>query len=127
LGLRLIMNPRHVIVPLLLAAFAAVALAQECPVTTDLATYPSTPSTYPMTSNRYAAQDRLGSGDWTDARIYISYYGATTSSPSIKASNYAADTSMSFTSIPVTASVAVGLRVTKLFGTAFPPIRLHHV
>jgi uncharacterized protein (TIGR03437 family) len=114
------MSLRHLTVPLLVAAFAAVALAQECPVTTDVATYPSTPLTYPMISNRYAVQYRLGSGDWTDARVYISYYGGTTASPYIKASNYPTDTSMSFASIPVTAGAVVALRVTKLFGTAFP-------
>jgi hypothetical protein len=72
-----------------------------------------------MTSNRYGVQYKLGSGDWTDARVYISYYGGTTSSPYVKASNYPADNSMSFASIPAGAGTAVGLCVTKLFGSAF--------
>src|ERR1039457_6340291 len=113
----------HVISPLLLAAFVSVALAQECPVTTDVATYPAQPLVYPMTSNRYAVQYQLGgSGAFTAAQVYISYYGGTTSSPYIKASQYPADTSMSFASIPAAASTAVTLRITKLFGTPFPAI-----
>jgi hypothetical protein len=120
---RLAASPRHVIVPLLLAAFAQVALAQDCPVTTDVATYPSTPLTYPMTSDRYAVQYQLGgSGTWTNAKVYITYYGGTMASPYIKASRYAADTSMSFASIPANSSTSVALRVTKLFGSAFPAI-----
>ena len=96
----------HVISPLLLAAFVSVALAQECPVTTDVATYPAQPLVYPMTSNRYAVQYQLGgSGAFTAAQVYISYYGGTTSSPYIKASQYPADTSMSFASIPDRKSV----------------------
>ncbi len=107
---------------LLLAAGASIALAQQCPVTTDAATYPTTPLTYPMTSNRYAVQYKLGSGTFTDAQVYINYYGGTTSSPYINASRYPADESLSFVSIPASAGTAVQLRVTKLFGSAFPAI-----
>ena len=81
-----------------------------------------TPLTYPMTSDRYAVQYRLGSGDWTDAKVYISYYGGTNASPYRSSSGYAPDTSMSFASIPASASTAVALRVTKLLGSAFPAI-----
>jgi uncharacterized protein (TIGR03437 family) len=97
-------------------------MAQECPVTSDVATYPTTPLTYPMTSNRYAVQYMVNGGSFTDAKVYVSYYGGTNSSPYIKASNYPADTSMSFASIPVTAGAPVVLRVTKIFGSAFPAI-----
>src|SRR5579864_9547382 len=108
-------------ITLLLMAFTSVAPAQECPVTSDAATYPNPPLTYPMTSNRYAVQYKLGNAaNWTDALVYISYYGGTTSSPYIQASRYPPDTSMSFASIPAAASTAVALRVTKLFGSAFP-------
>jgi len=116
------MNLCHVIVPPLLAAFASVALAQQCPVTDDAATYPNPPLTYPMTSNRYAVQYKLGSGNWTDTQVYISYYGGTTSTPYVKGSEYPPDTSMSFASIPAVAGAAIALRVTKLFGSAFPAI-----
>jgi hypothetical protein len=112
-----------VIVPLILAAFARAGLAQECPVTTDAATYPATPLNYPMTSNRYAVQYQLGgSGTWTSAQVYISYYGGTNSSPYINASRYPADESLSFVSIPAEASTAVALRVSKIFGSNFPEI-----
>jgi hypothetical protein len=87
------------------------------------ATYLDTPLTYPMTSDRYAVQYKLGQGDWTDAQVYISYYGGTTSSPSV---NYqtgytALETSMSFVSIPASASTLVQLRVTKKGGSGFQP------
>jgi len=108
------------IAPLLLTTFASVVSAQ-CPVTSDTATYPSQPMTYPMTSNRYAVQYQLGgSGIWTSAQVYISYYGATNSSPYVSLSDYPADTSMSFVNIPAGPSTAVALRVTKLWGSNFP-------
>jgi len=110
-------------VALLLFAYASVALAQNCPVTTDVATYPNPPLTYPMTSDRYAVQYQLGgSGTFTNAQVYISYYGGTNSSPYIKASAYPADESLSFVSIPASAGVAVAIRVTKTFGGNFPAI-----
>jgi uncharacterized protein (TIGR03437 family) len=116
------MNPRPVIVPLILCAFASVTFAQECPVN-EPATYPNPPLTYPMASNRYAVQYQLGgSGTWTNAQVYISYYGKTNSSPYLRASAFPADESMSFVSVPASASTAVALRVTKIFGSNFPAI-----
>jgi uncharacterized protein (TIGR03437 family) len=101
---------------------ASDAFPQQCPDTTIVATYPSPPLTYPMTSDRYAVQYQLdNSGNWTDAQVYISYYGGTTSSPRVKGI-YPADESMSFVSIPAGASTAVVLRVTKIFGSNFPAI-----
>jgi uncharacterized protein (TIGR03437 family) len=109
------------IVILVVAAWSSIALAQECPVTTDVATYPAQPLTYPMTSNRYAVEYQLGgAGAFTNAQVYESYYGGTTSSPYIKASQYPADTSMSFVSIPAAVNTGVAIRVTKLFGS--PPL-----
>jgi hypothetical protein len=54
------MKPRHVLVPLFLAAFASV-VATQCssstdPVSTTTEKYLTTPLTYPMTSDRYAVQ-----------------------------------------------------------------------
>jgi len=122
-GLTLVFKRRHEIVPLILGAFAAVCGAQNCPVTTDAATYPNPPLTYPMTSDRYAVQYQLGgSGTFTNAQVYISYYGGTNSSPYINASRYPADESLSFVSIPASASTAVAVRVTKIFGSNFPAI-----
>jgi uncharacterized protein (TIGR03437 family) len=107
----------------LLFTCARFGLAQQCPITTDAATYPNPPLTYPMTSNRYAVQYQLaGSGTWTNAQVYISYYGGTNSSPYIKASSYPADQSLSFVSIPAAASTAVAVRVTKIFGANFPAL-----
>jgi hypothetical protein len=118
---RLVANPPHLSAPLLAALFASVALAQ-CPVTTDPATYPAQPLTYPMTSDRYAVQYQLGNGTWTNARVYISYYGGTMASPYIAYSKYPADESMSFVSIPAGASTNVAVRITKIFGANFPAI-----
>src|SRR5580692_7619131 len=115
------MNPRHLVVQLL-AGFAVAGFAQQCPITTEVATYPNPPLTYPMTSNRYAVQYQLGnSGTWTNAQVYISYYGGSNSSPRVQGI-YSADESMSFVSIPASASTAVAVRVTKIFGAAFPAI-----
>src|SRR5271157_3264338 len=112
---------------LLLGAFVSHASAQlisptpQCAVGDKDATYRKPPLTYPMTSDRYAVQYQLGgSGTWTTAQVYISYNGATNASPNRSSSGYVADTSMSFVSIPATANTAVALRVTKLFGSAFP-------
>ncbi len=114
------MNQRLASALPLVAAFASLVFAQDCPVTTDVATYPTTPLTYPMTSDRYTVQYKLGNNaNFTDAQVYVSYYGGSNSSPFIKASQYPADTSMSFASIPALAGTAVTLRVTKLFGSAF--------
>ena len=87
------------------------------------ATYPTMPLTYPMTSNRYSVQYQVGaSTTWTDAPVYISYYGGTNSSPFLSFAGYTKDTSMSFASIPASAGTAVVLRVTKIWGTPFPAI-----
>ena len=116
-------------VQVLLGAFVSQAPAQlisptpQCAVVDKDATYRKPPLTYPMTSDRYAVQYQLGgSGTWTTAQVYISYYGATNASPNRSSSGYVADTSMSFVSIPAAANTAVALRVTKLFGSAFPAI-----
>jgi uncharacterized protein (TIGR03437 family) len=118
-----VMKARHLILPLLLAVCSPASFAQDCPVTTDAATYPTPPLTYPMTSNRYAVQYQLGgSGPFTNAQVYISYYGGSNSSPYINASRYPADESLSFVSIPASVSTAVAIRVTKIFGINFPAI-----
>ncbi len=115
-------------VQVLVAAFSSVAVAQlitPTPGCADVdpdATYPMPPLKYPMPSNRYSVEYKLGSGAWTDATVYISYYGGTNASPNRSSSNYAPDTSMSFTSIPAAANAAVSLRVTKLWGSDFPTI-----
>jgi hypothetical protein len=78
------MIPRRSLVALLIAVFASVAAAQECPATDaadKVAVYPSTPLNYPMTSDRYAVQYKVNGGAWTDAQVYISVYGGTNSSP----------------------------------------------
>ncbi len=114
------MNPGYLTMPLLLTLSV---FAQNCPVTTDEVTYPSPPLTYPMTSNRYAVQYQLGgTGAFTNAQVYISYYGGTTSSPYTAASRYPTDESLSFVSIPASAGTAVAIRVTKIFGANFPAI-----
>jgi uncharacterized protein (TIGR03437 family) len=116
------MKSRQGIAPLLLTAFASLAFPQACPTTTEVAAYPNPPLTYPMTSNRYAVQYQLGgSGTWTNALVYISYYGGSNSSPHVQGI-YSADESMSFVSIPAAASTAVAIRVTKIFGTNFPAL-----
>ena len=116
-------------VQLLLGAFVSHASAQlisptpQCAVVDKDTTYRKPPLTYPMTSDRYAVQYQLGgSGTWTTAQVYISYYGGTNASPNRSSSGYGADTSLSFVSIPAAANTAVALRVTKLFGSAFPAI-----
>ncbi len=121
------MKRQYLIVPLLLAVPASVWSAQlitptpACAVTDKDATYPKTPLTYPMTSDRYAVQYQLGnSGTWTNAQVYISYYGGTYASPNRSSSGYVTDTSMSFVSIPAGPGTAVALRVTKLWSSAFP-------
>jgi len=128
------MRSRHTIyftIPLLLAVFAGPSLAQ-CPVkpppgVTETypgmagSQFPAGPLDYPMTSNRYAVEYSVGGGAWTPARVYISYYGGTTSTPYVSDSKYPPDTSMSFVSIPAGADAIVQIRVTKLFGSPFQP------
>ncbi len=113
----------------LLIVFGSVALAQliapapPCAVANPATAYPTPPLTYPMTSDRYAVQYQSGgAGAWTNAQVYISYYGGTNASPNRSSSGYVADTSMSFVSIPAAPGTAVALRVTKLFGSAFPAL-----
>jgi hypothetical protein len=118
------MNLRHSLVALLLAVFASVGVGQECPATdaADMtAIYPSTPLTYPMTSDRYAVQYNVNGGGWTNAQVYISVYGGTNSSPYEPFTNYPAypNTSMSFVSIPAGAGANIQLRVTKLWDAPF--------
>ena len=120
---RSVMNPRLAIVALLLAGFASVGSAQrinprpDCAVESPDITYPKPPLTYPMTSDRYAVQYKVGLGDWTDAKVYISYYGGTNSSPLNGSSGYTTENSMSFVSIPARGHKLVQLRVTRLFGS----------
>ena len=115
------MGTRHLLVPLLLAGFTSVAFAQtNCIITDPGVTYRVPPLTYPMTSDRYAVQYKLGDADWTNATVYISYYGGTDASPlhSVNVAGCTPETSMSFVSIPARASTRVQLRVTKL-GSSF--------
>ena len=125
------MNPRHVLVPLFLAVFASVVAAQQCHRANDAAdraaiypgttANPSPPSTYPLTSDRYAVQYKIDGGNWTDARVYISIYGGTNASPFQPFANYPSypNTSMSFVSIPARPNANVQLRVTKLWDAPF--------
>src|ERR1017187_10910496 len=101
---------RYWCVRLLLGAFVSHAFAQlisptpQCSVVDKDATYPTPPLTYPMTSDRYAVQYQLGgSGTWTNAQVYISYYGGTNAAPYIKAAAFPGDGEMSFVSIPARA------------------------
>ncbi|HLX00199.1 MAG TPA: hypothetical protein VKR82_16280 [Candidatus Acidoferrales bacterium] len=115
---------------LLLVVCPSVATAQ-CMAATDAADlaaiYPGTPqnpnppSTYPLTSDRYAVQYRVDGGNWTDSRVYISIYGGTTASPFQPSTKYAAypNTSMSFVSIPAHPNANVQLRVTKRWDGSF--------
>jgi hypothetical protein len=125
---RFVLNSRLLVVPLLLVAFASVAVAQDCPAK-DTAIYPGFSGgppmalTYPMTSDRYAVQYKVGGGAWRDAQVYINVYGGTNTSPFEPFTNYPAypNTSMSFVSIPARANADVQLRVTLLSGPATPP------
>jgi len=102
-----------------LVAFAPTVTAQKCPAP-DNAQYPGSPLSYPMTSDQYAVQYSLDGGTWTDARVYISIYGGTNSSPYEPYSTYlpfanypsGPNTSMSFVSIPAHANASVQIRVT---------------
>ena len=109
----------------IIAVSALTALAQRispapsCVVSPGIGTYPAKPLSYPMISNRYAVQYSLNGGAFTDAKVYISYYGGTNSSPFLSFSGYSTDTSMSFVSIPAGANAPVQLRVTKLWDAPF--------
>jgi hypothetical protein len=113
------MIPGHLLVPLLLAGFTSAAFAQ-CPYTESDVTYPVTPLTYPMTSDRYTVQYQLNDEGWTNAQVYISYYGGTVASPLNSASGYTPETSQSFVSIPAGANTGVQIRVT-ILGSGFLP------
>jgi len=58
----------------------------------------------------------MGKGAWTDDKVYVSYYGGTNASPYLSYSGYTTQTSLLFTSIPVTANTDVKMRVAKLQG-----------
>ena len=81
----------------LLTALVGLASAQ-CPQNDGQVT--GGLKTYPLASDRYAVQYSINGGASTTAMVYISYYGGTNASPYRNSSNYAPDTSMSFTSIP---------------------------
>lgn len=70
---------RRVVLLLCMAAFGGLAFAQ-CPQTDAM--LPTQPLNYPLPSDQYAVQYRVGSGVWTNANVYISYYGETDGSPS---------------------------------------------
>jgi hypothetical protein len=115
---------------LLPVGFASAAPAEQivpphptptCPVG-PAATYQEPPANYPLPSDRYAVQYRLGGkGGWTDATVHISEYGATDASPYRSDSGYTNGvTSMSFVSIPAGPNEFVQLRVTLLSGSPAP-------
>jgi uncharacterized protein (TIGR03437 family) len=93
--------------------------APSCVLSPQIGTYPAAPLIYPKTSDRYGVQYQVNGGEWKDARVYISYYGGTNSSPYLSFSGYSTETSMSFVSTPVQASAQVQLRVTKLWQAPF--------
>ena len=119
------MKPRHLIAILLVAGFTSAGLAQmnnACADPTGCGTddtnnvfFPTNALNYPMPSDQYAVQYKLGNGDWTNASVYISYYGETLASPFNISSGYISNkTSMSFVSIPAGTNTQVYLRVTNL-------------
>jgi hypothetical protein len=78
-------------------------------------TLPVKPLSYPMASDQYAVQYQINGGAWTNAMVFISYYGKTDASPERGDAPYVrGTTSMSFVSIPAQAGALVQLRVTKL-------------
>jgi hypothetical protein len=109
---------------LLWAGFTSGALAQTncaCVDTNQCANgdvgfyYPTNPLCYPMISDQYAVQYKLGNGGWSNAPVHISYYGGTLASPFNTNSGYISNkTSMSFVSIPAAMNTEVYLRVTNL-------------
>src|SRR5581483_9389487 len=64
---------------------AALAVAQ-CPVQDALP--PAAIKNYPMASDRYSVQYSIGGGPFTDAKVYISYYGGSLASPPRNDSGY---------------------------------------
>ncbi len=98
-------------------SFAALAGAQ-CPV--QDAQPPAAIKNYPLLSDRYSVQYSIAGGPFTDAKVYISYYGGSLASPPRTDSGYVAlQESMSFTNITINPNTPIQLRVTKLFGTPF--------
>ena len=70
---------------------------------------------YPLVSDQYAVQYKLGNGGWSNAPVRISYYGRTLASPFNTSSGYISNkTSLSFVSIPADMNTTVYLRVTNL-------------
>ena len=68
-----------------------------------------------MASDQYAVQYRINGGSWTNALVYISYYGKTYASPARGDSPYTrGTTAMSFVSIPAQANALVQIKVTML-------------
>ena len=115
------------ILPAALFAFASIAAAERispvpgCVTSAQLGSYPDSPLSYPMSSDRYRVEYKLNGGAWTQATVNISHYGGTNSSPFFSFSGYLPETSMSFTSIPVPSNALVQLRVTKLWDAPFLP------
>jgi hypothetical protein len=105
------MNQCYSLVVLLLAGITWVpsAWSDSCPVTESFIYYPTNALSYPLPSDQYAVQYKLGNGGWTNAPVWISYYGETVASPSNSFSGYVAGTSFSFVSIPAGASTNVYL------------------
>ena len=109
---------------LLWVGFASAALAQTncaCVDTNDCANidagvfYPTNPLCYPLISDQYAVQYKLGNGGWSNVPVRISYYGGTLASPFNTNSGYISNkTAMSFVSIPADTNTTVYLRVTNL-------------
>jgi hypothetical protein len=103
----------------MLLACAYDGFTQDCSAVNPSETDPASPLTYPKSSDRYSVQYSLNGGAFTDASVYISYYGATNASPFLSYSGYTLETSMLFVSVPVTPGAAVKLRVTKLWNAPF--------
>lgn len=109
------MNPRLSLAFWLLAGFVSAAFSQtNCVIGDTNIFYRVPPLSYPLISDRYSVQYKLGNGGWTDAPVHISYYGGTDASPSNSASGYGPGTSLSFVSIPAPTNTDVQLKVTKL-------------
>lgn len=110
-----------VILPALLGAFALAASAQvisptpACAKVQKTIVYPPQKSQYPLASDKYSVDYKLGDGEWTPAMVYISNYGGSNSSPYAPFSKYPQGaTSMSFVSIPAHKNAVVTLRVRNL-------------
>jgi hypothetical protein len=118
------MNLSRLLAMLLWAGFASAALAQTncaCVDTNHCANddagvyYPTNVLCYPMISDQYAVQYKLGNGGWSNVPVHISCYGGTLASPFNTNSGYISNkTSMSFVSIPADTNTTVYLRVTNL-------------